>query len=130
MLAYAYENTSPKHAAAANALEKAIEEGTGVLSVQNLAEFCSFATEKLQLRIPHDQVRTIVLELSESMEVATYDSRTVASALSLSSIHKIHFFDALLAATMEKEGISEIMTENERDFRKIPWLTVTNPFKK
>jgi len=36
---------------------------------------------------------------------------------------------ALLAATMKESGISKIYTKNTRDFDKVPWLEVINPFE-
>jgi predicted nucleic acid-binding protein len=40
------------------------------------------------------------------------------------------FWDALIAACMLENGIEIIVTENERDFKRIPGITVTNPFRK
>jgi predicted nucleic acid-binding protein len=39
----------------------------------------------------------------------------------------LHFWDALLAATMNENGISTIYTE-DCHFEKVPGLTVINPF--
>jgi predicted nucleic acid-binding protein len=37
--------------------------------------------------------------------------------------------DALIAACMLENGIEIIVTENERDFKRIPGITVINPFR-
>jgi predicted nucleic acid-binding protein len=76
-----------------------------------------------------EMVRQYVFDLAESSTVIAYNEHTVMDALMLSKQHKIHFFDALLAATMQENGISEILTENTEDFKKIKWLTVRNPIK-
>ncbi len=34
-----------------------------------------------------------------------------------------------LTILMRKNNIYTIITENEKDFKKIPWLKVINPFK-
>jgi predicted nucleic acid-binding protein len=39
------------------------------------------------------------------------------------------FWDALFAACMLERGIEVIVTENEKDFKNIPGITVVNPFK-
>jgi predicted nucleic acid-binding protein len=39
------------------------------------------------------------------------------------------FWDALIAACMLENGIEIIVTENDRDFKRVPGITVTNPFR-
>jgi predicted nucleic acid-binding protein len=39
------------------------------------------------------------------------------------------FWGALIAACMLEHGIEIIVTENEKDFKKIPGITIVNPFK-
>ena len=129
ILVYAYDKASEKHAKVVMLLKDTLLSGNCVASIQNLAEFSRLVTEKLPKIIPFEQARNILLELSECLEIIYYDAHTVADALSLCESHKIHFFDALIAATMENEKIRIIITENEKDFVKIPWLTVINPFK-
>jgi predicted nucleic acid-binding protein len=43
--------------------------------------------------------------------------------------YRASFWDALIAACMLEHGVHTIVTENELDFRKIPGLTVINPFR-
>jgi predicted nucleic acid-binding protein len=43
---------------------------------------------------------------------------------------RVPFGDALIAACMLERDIHTIVTENERDCKKIPGITVLNPFKK
>jgi hypothetical protein len=52
---------------------------------------------------------------------------TVIQAVELAALHHTSFWDALIAACMLDHGIHTIVTENERDFRKVPGLTVINP---
>jgi predicted nucleic acid-binding protein len=54
---------------------------------------------------------------------------TVAQAIEFVTLHRASFWDALIAACMLEHGITTIVTENERDFTKMPGLTVINPFK-
>ena len=42
---------------------------------------------------------------------------------------RVPFWDALIAASMLDAGISSIVTENERDFRRVPGINVINPFR-
>jgi predicted nucleic acid-binding protein len=42
--------------------------------------------------------------------------------------YEVHYWDALIAATMRENNIFCIYTENG-DFKSIPWLKVINPFE-
>ncbi len=128
VLVYAYSPLSNKHAAATKALSQAIESDRATISVQNIVEFSRVMSEKLPERTPLSKVRMHVMELSEAMGVFSYHADAVARALQLSEQYRLHFFDALLAATMEANRVFAIVTENDRDFRRIPWLKVVNPF--
>ncbi len=55
---------------------------------------------------------------------------TVTEAIKICGERRLHYWDALLAATMKENGIFIIYTENEKDFKKISWLEVINPIKK
>ena len=129
VLIHAYDNSDMQSHQTAKEIVKQLEEsGEGVLSAQNLAEFSRMLSEKAKPRVPYGKVRTYVLQLETLFEVIKYDSKTVAEALNIAETHGLHFFDSLLVATMEKNFISEIVTRNQKDFSKIPWLKVINPF--
>lgn len=70
-----------------------------------------------------------MLRLSDNLAVVEYDARTVADALAMHDRYGVHFYDALLAATMEQYGVTKIITENAGDFKGIEWLEATNPFE-
>ncbi len=128
VLVYAYDLSSTKHAKAEKIIGEFLLNRNGVVSCQNLAELSRVLCEKIPNKIPFYQVRNIVLELSENLEVLTYDSHTVADALSACDAYGIHFFDALIAATMENWNVKTIITENDADFKKIKWIKTINPF--
>jgi len=129
VLAYAFDKSSDKHPAAEQVLARLVLEGRGAVSIQNLAEFSRIMTEKVPNRLPFGEARVIVSELSDNLAVLRYDQQTVADALLVCKERKMHFYDALLVSTMQNEGIREIVTEDEKEFKKISWLRVTNPFK-
>jgi len=129
VLAYAFDKSSGKHSAAEKVLERLVLDGRGAVSIQNLAEFSRIMAEKVPNRLPFEEVRAMVLELSENFAVLRYDQRAIADALIVCKERRMHFYDALLVSTMQNEGIREIFTEDEKEFKKISWLKVTNPFK-
>ena len=131
ILVYAADNSDEhKHKISTELLEKAMNKGDAVVSIQNLVEFARVATEKIERPIDLEKTRQIIMELSDSMEVIAYDQKTIAEALHFSARYKLHFFDALLVATMEENFIKEIITENDKDFKGITWLKVDNPFRR
>ena len=77
----------------------------------------------------HNEIKGFIIELLTLFDIINYHGKTVVNALQLSSNYKIHFFDALIVATMEENSIYEIITENEKDFNKISNIRITNPFK-
>ncbi len=129
VLVYAIDELSEKHEEALEAMQDKSFEHLGAVSVQNLAEFSRLLTEKYPRRKTFAEVRAAVLEMSEALEVIAYDHQTVGEALSMCAEYRLHFFDALIAAAMLKADVKTIVTENEKDFRKIPWMKVVNPFK-
>ncbi len=129
ILVYAFDLDSDKHAKARDVIVKALIAGRAVLSAQVLAEFARVVTEKVRKPISYDRAREAVKDLDDTAEMAFYTGYTVQAALQLCDKHKVHFFDALIAATMFQENVKTILTENEKDFAKIPGVHAVNPFK-
>ena len=126
ILIYSADNTHElKHREALKVLD---ESKDGVISIQNLAELARAMTEKAGK--PAEKVRIYINNFKESFRVIRYNEDTVTRALEIKSEYDLHFFDALIAATMEENEVYEIITENEKDFSKIPNIKVINPFKK
>lgn len=86
---------------------------------------------KLERPMLVDQAGSIVREILDSAKWRVLDRReeTVVQAIELVKFHRVPFWDALIAACMLEHGVSVIVTENERDFKRIPGITVVNPFK-
>ncbi len=131
ILVYAYEKRDErKQKIASETLTGLVERGEAVVSMQNLAEFARVLTEKSAKPLPYNEVRQHVSEIADAVPVLPYGSKTVESALLLCAASRLHFFDALLAATMQENGIYETVTENVKDFAGIGWIKATNPFRK
>ena len=118
-----------KHKIAADFLEKATVEKKFFLSVQNLAEFHYNVTKKIPKPVPKEYSQELIRELFANFHLLRYDENTILNAINLEVLYKIHFWDALLAATMQENNLKTIYTENTSDFKKVPWLSVVNPLK-
>jgi len=99
--------------------------------MQNLCEFFTVVTKRIERPMPVGQAGNIVREILGSTKWRVLDRHggTVVQAIELVKRHRIPFWDALIAACMLEHGVSVIVTENERDFKRIPGITVVNPFK-
>lgn len=100
-----------------------------VVSVQNLAEFSVVMTEKVRHPVPDDVVQRFIRNIHtfDGWTVIGYDAETILDAVTIKRTYSLHFWDALLAATMKQHTIGTIYTEDAH-FTKIPGITAINPF--
>jgi len=99
------------------------------VSVQNLAEFSVVMTEKVKQPVPDEVVKRFIRDIVSFNDwtVIGYDTETIMNATGIRRKYSLHFWDALLAATMKQHNIGTIYTEDSH-FKKIPWVTVIDPF--
>jgi predicted nucleic acid-binding protein len=132
ILVYAYDvsERAKRHVARA-VLDEVWDQGGGVLTLQNLSEFVVAVTRKVEHPIALSSARTILADILRSGRWLVIDrqAQTIMAAIELVERTGAPYWDALIAASMLEHGITTIVTENERDFKKIHGLTVINPFK-
>ncbi|MBI3033083.1 PIN domain-containing protein [Candidatus Woesearchaeota archaeon] len=102
----------------------------GCTSFQCLGEFSKVMISKYHISCK--EVKEIIKDLCslQHFRKIHYDKTTIISALDLSENYNLHFWDALIVATMLENGIYQIYTENTKDFKKIPQISAVNPFEK
>jgi predicted nucleic acid-binding protein len=133
VLVHAYIRLDEQKQLAANAILMPIwQTGGGITTLQNLCELFFVATKKVARPMPIDRAENIVKEILASTTWRVLDRReeTVLHAMELVRERRAPFWDALIASSMLENGIEIIVTENERDFKRIPGISVVNPFKK
>ncbi len=130
VLVYAYHPGDARHENARLLLDRLIREGTGRISIQNLVEFCHVVRHKARVPVQGERLGRFVRNLRSAFPVLPYSGQTIQQALSLADERQVHFFDALLAATMLENGIGTIYTEDVDDFAHVPGITAKNPFEK
>jgi len=131
ILVYAYDKSeTKKHATAKEFVKERWKKEDSVLSIQNLVEFYSIITSKIEKPLEIDKAKQIVLDYIEGFEILRYNEKTIVEAINVQAIYKSPFWDALIVATMEENSIDTIITENEKDFKKVKWIKTINPFKK
>lgn len=99
------------------------------VSAQNLAEFSVVVTEKVAHPMPVEDVKRFIRDIIDfdGWNIVGYSGESILRAHEIRDRHHIHFWDALLAATMMESGIDTIITEDAHLLR-IPGITVTNPY--
>ena len=125
VLVYEYDVSEKRRRAVAKALvDNVWDSGGGVVTLQNLSEL-------VQKPVPVGDAKTIVADILRSSRWMVIDRNagTVIKAMKIVEAVRAPFWDALIAACMLEHDVEVIVTENEKDFKKIPGITVENPFK-
>ncbi|HZD39498.1 MAG TPA: PIN domain-containing protein [Terriglobales bacterium] len=131
VLVYAYDvSEKAKRRVARTFLDEVWDQGGGVITLQNLSEFFVVVTGKVQRPISVASARTIISDIARSSRWLVIDRQvsTMMTAMDLVARVRAPYWDALIAVCMMEHGVHTIVTENERDFKKIPNITVINPF--
>jgi predicted nucleic acid-binding protein len=131
ILVYAFDSGSGRKHAVSKGLIAQSWQGTErfAVSTQNLAEFSVVVREKVETPVPSDDVRQFLLLVMQSKgwKVLDYKAKTIIRAHEIHDEYDLHFWDALLAATMEEHTIRTIITEDTH-FAGVPWISMQNPF--
>lgn len=120
-----------KHQIARGLLEAVWQGEEACTTLQNLCEFFLVVTKKVSRPMPIAAAERVVEGILRSTRWRVIDREPEAllRAIEWVKTRRVPFWDALIAAAMIAHGVSVILTENERDFARIPGLTVINPFR-
>lgn len=133
ILVYAYDESEKEKRQIAEKLVEDVFLGNinGILSNQILSELFYVLTEKINKPLKKEIAAAIIRKyiLSSKWHMVNYTSVTVLRAALSASQHNNSFWDTLISETMKENGIVQIITENEKDFKNIPGIRVRNPFK-
>ena len=133
VLVYAFDRSEPaKHAVASRLLGETSERvGSRVISVQVLLELYNVLTRFISNPLPQNEAATIVDKLYEaaSWEKLDYNAIVTRRAIVTAAERRTKIWDTLIAETMKENGVFTIITENEKDFGRIPGIRALNPFK-
>jgi predicted nucleic acid-binding protein len=131
ILVYAFDaDSGRKNSVAKDLIGRSWKHETAyAVSTQNLAEFSVVVREKVAHPAPSEDIRQFLslVMRSRDWKVLGYQAKTIIRAHEICDEYRIHFWDALLAATMEEHVVRTIITEDTH-FRQVPWITVQNPF--
>lgn len=132
ILVYAFDTSEKeKYQAAKNLLQKCLDrKEIFFVSLQNISEFYSVVTTKIEKPISHKEARDICKQifLFSGFRKIISTHQTMLDAMYINEQFSVPYFDALIAATMLENQVPIIYTENIRHFSKIPGIRTINPF--
>ena len=134
ILVYAYDESEKEKRPIAEKLVEEVFSGeaTGVISNQILSELFYVLTEKINKPLGREAAANIVRKyaMSNKWRKVNYTIDTALRAAYNSSYYNSVFWDTLVAETMKENQLTQIVTENERDFKNAVGIKIINPFAK
>jgi len=132
ILIYAYDSSEKeKHVIAKNLIADCWKrKKIYALSVQNLSELFFITTKKITNPVKPDEMKKNIQDIISftNFNILDINKNSILAAMDISSEIGISYWDALIASVMKENHIHTIVTENDKDFKKIPWIKVINPF--
>jgi len=101
------------------------------VTTQNLSEFFVNITKKVDNPLPARTAAEIVQKILyfEGFVVFASSTEAIQLALNLHISENIPYWDAVIAATMLKNGVFHILTEDVAHFSRVNNIQAENPFK-
>ncbi|MBU0591153.1 PIN domain-containing protein [Candidatus Micrarchaeota archaeon] len=134
ILVYAFDTSDKvKHGIAKKLLETCISRKEQFyISTQNISEFYHVITKYVENPLPKSEARVICEKFIcfSGFVKLSPTSYALLGAMKIDEKFKVGYWDALIAATMIENGINTIITENKKDFQKIPGVIILDPFSK
>ncbi len=95
------------------------------ISIQNLKELANVMFKRTNLG--KDEIKKYILKFANEFQLIIELPTDTLNAITISN--RKNFYDSLLVATMLKNNITTIITENEKDFEEFNGIRAINPFK-
>ena len=127
ILIYAHDrDAGAKRERAVKSLRELWDSNLGALSVQVLQEFYVNATRKLASPVAVPIAREVV-ETSGTWIRAATTVQTITRASNLAELAQLSFWDAMIVASAEEAGASQIYTEDLNAGQSLAGILVVNP---
>lgn len=127
VLVYAYDTTDRRKQDVARALLRDALEGSGVVSMQVLAEFAATLLHKVSPPANILALEEALLAL-EPIRAITPDAAMVQRAVEAHARYGLHFFDGMIVAAAERAGCGRIWSEDLNPGQRYFGLVTQNPF--
>ncbi|SNR69004.1 PIN domain-containing protein [Desulfurobacterium atlanticum] len=125
VLIYAYSEDEPEKAVVS---QKIIVENNSITSVQVLNELSNVLYKKF--RKSEDEVVSVILEITELLEVVPVTLSTVLKAHEVKRRYRYSYYDSLIIASALENNCEILYTEDMQHNQKISEnLHIVNPFR-
>ena len=129
VLVYVYDpRDRRKQGLAAVIIDRLIQAGTAVLSVQCLSEFFNATTRKLPERLSPAEALERVTRLARSCRVLDLTPAAVLEGCRGASQYKLSIWDALIWATAKLNQVPYILSEDLQHGLFLEGVRIQNPF--
>ena len=108
-----------------NIAKRIIKDKNCNISIQNLKELSNILFKKTNLQ--PSEILEYIIKIGTFTTLLPELTTDITTAIKISK--RKNFYDALLVATMRRNGLNTILTENEKDFSDFKGIKVINPFK-
>lgn len=128
VLVYAYDlDAGSKRDTARRLLEQLWESGEGRLSTQVLQEFYVNVTGKVAPPLTAANAREVVSSYAPWVH-SQITPETIVRASEISEVWQLSCWDALILASAEKDGASEVFSEDLQHDQLVGSVRISNPF--
>ncbi len=127
ILLYAYVAAGEKHQVAGALVDRLWRERRGAISIQVLQEFYVNATRKVTKTID-PEIAVDILKSLVKWRVHSPLPDDVIAAATLSSRHRLSFWDAMIVRSAAELRCETLWTEDLNDGQAIEGVRLTNPF--
>ena len=128
VLVYAHDQDGAwKRERALHCLAELWDSGGGRLSTQVLQEFVANITQKIKQRRARSAAREVVRTYASWVK-STITPGTVIRASEISEAWQTSFWDGMILAAAEQDGVAELLSEDMAHGQTIAGVKVRNPF--
>lgn len=107
-------------------LSKAMKNGNGIISTQNLQEYYNATTRKFKRE--KDEAKQDVQAFSEAFPVQEITPSIIIKAIDIQIKNTLSFYDSLIISTASKNGCVVCYSEDLNNGQVIDGVKVVNPF--
>ena len=109
-------------------IDKALQDGSGLISTQVVQEFLNVASGKFSQSLTLTESKAYLKNVLAPLCEVYPDVDYYGAALDIQTTTGYSFYDALIIAAAKKAGCAIIYTEDLQDGQKIDRLLIKNPF--
>jgi predicted nucleic acid-binding protein len=127
--AYQSDAEDPRTAKAKEAVEELARRGNGFVAAQNLDEFASLLLERARPRVEPSRLRDALAGIGDVFGILHPGVRTLTNALHGVEKHRLGFWDSMIWAVAQENGIEEVLTSGPPPRAQIEGVRYRNPFE-